>query len=73
MRTRRTSSSCGTVLGTWYMSAPPPCANTARIPDSMRAATAASAWSGVLTLCDQSSKVVMPLSSASTAPRRLPA
>ena len=45
----------------------------ARPPDSTSASTAASVCSGVLRLCDQSSSVVIPESSASSVPIRLPA
>ena len=45
-----------------------PCAYTARIPASFRPWMAASEWSGVLLMCDQSSKVVTPAFNASSEP-----
>ena len=64
----------GTSLGgSRHCGAPPPWANTQRAPESTSACTAASACSGVARLCDQSSSVVMPESSASSVPSRLPA
>jgi hypothetical protein len=73
-RTRRASAGWGTALGgSRHWGAPPPWANTTRPPESRNACTAASAWSGVARLWDQSTSVVMPESSASSVPSRLPA
>ena len=52
---------------------PPPWPKTTRAPDSTSASIAASVCSGVFRLCDQSSSVVIPESSASSVPIRLPA
>ena len=50
-----------------------PKANTDRMPVSWRPLTAASAWSGVFMMCDQSTSVVMPALMHSIAPQRLAA
>jgi hypothetical protein len=50
-----------------------PNANTDRIPASRRPWTAASAWSGVFMMCDQSTSVVMPAFAHSIAPHRFAA
>jgi len=62
--TRRMSSSCASELTGAQWAKPQPCPKTTREPDSCSALIAASECSGVLRLCDQSSSVVMPPSSA---------
>ena len=46
--------------------------HTLRIPDSSSAPTAASEWSGVSEMCDQSPSVVRPQLRASSAPSKFP-
>ncbi len=71
--TRRMSSSWGSELTGAQCAKPQPWAKITRERVSWSAAIAASECSGVLRLCDQSSSVVMPPSSASSVPIRLPA
>jgi hypothetical protein len=52
---------------------PKPYANTDRIRDSWSPRIAASAWSGVFMMCDQSTSVVMPALMLSSEPQRFAA
>ena len=71
------SSSCGSALATYQSwlraSIGVPWQNTARIPVSASASSAASACSGVFMMCAKSTSVVIPASSASYAPARVAA
>ena len=76
-RTRRTSSpGIASALKNQYFSSDVlalPYAYCARIPVSCSAGIAASGWSGVLLMCDQSTSVVMPALRHSSDPARLEA
>ncbi len=58
---------------TWSDVLGKPNAKTDRMPVSWRPLTAASAWSGVFMMCDQSTSVVMPALMHSSAPHRFAA
>jgi hypothetical protein len=64
---------CGAGLSVQPRCRDHPWANTARMPASRSAATEASACAGEFWMCAQSTSVVMPASSAPSAPSRVPA